>query len=71
HAEVTLPMVRAWIEEEPHDLSAPDAFLAESKANIARWNDEGRALCAAFLEAASRAQPGGATSSTTSSAANA
>jgi len=72
HAEVTLDMVRAWIEEEPHELEAPEAFLAESEANIDRWNDEGWALCTAFLDAASRTpQRDGATSSTTSSAANA
>lgn len=73
HAEVTLPMLRGWIEEEPHELPAPAAFLAESEANIARWNEEGRALCAAFLDVAAdpRRHADGATSSTASSAANA
>lgn len=66
HAEVTLPMVRAWIEEEPHELDAPEAFLSESEENIARWNEEGRMLCRAFLQAATSAhapRPAGATSS--------
>jgi GMP synthase (glutamine-hydrolysing) len=53
HAEVTLPMVAAWIEEDPDDLlSPPDELLAESRARIASSNDLGRALCAAFLEEA-------------------
>jgi GMP synthase (glutamine-hydrolysing) len=72
HAEATLPMVRTWIEEEPHDLADPEGFLAESEAEIDRWNAEGRALCDAFLSIAARAaQPEDATSSTTSSAAKA
>ena len=73
HAEVTLPMLRTWIAEEPHELSEPAAFLARAEANIVRWNEEGRALCAAFVEIARAraAQLSGATRSTASSAANA
>lgn len=74
HAEVTLPMVRAWVEEEPHELESPEELLAATEANIARWNGEGRALCAAFLEVAkavSAGQPAAVTRSTISSAANA
>lgn len=80
HAEVTLPMARAWIEEEPHELEDPEGFLAECEANIARWNGEGRALAAAFLGQAASGRDGaqawGAmserdTNSTTSRAADA
>jgi GMP synthase-like glutamine amidotransferase len=54
HAEVTLPMLRSWIEEEPHELEQPDAVLAESVNRIGRSNEQGRALADAFLrEAAS------------------
>ena len=74
HAEATLPMVRTWIEEEPHELSDPEAFLAESEERIASWNALGRALVTAFLDEAAgdrSAQASGArsdraTSSTTS-----
>ena len=67
-------MVRAWIEEEPHELEAPEALLAETEASIARWNAEGRSLCTAFLTAVRAVrsdQSAAVTSSTTSSAANA
>lgn len=74
HAEATLPMIEAWIEEEDDELPvAPERFLAETETRIADWNEQGRALCSAFLEvAAGRArQDEGATSSTTSLAAEA
>lgn len=54
HAEVTLPMIEAWSAEDADDLPGDaEAFLAESRARIAGWNEHGRKLCAAFLEAAS------------------
>jgi GMP synthase (glutamine-hydrolysing) len=54
HAEVTLPMLRAWVEEEPVDLPVPVGdFLAEAEARIDGWNEQGRRLCGAFLDAAS------------------
>lgn len=78
HAEVTLPMVEAWVKEDPGALPVPGAeFLAETGGRIDRWNVQGRKLCAAFLEVAERraaggrAQVEGATSSTTSTAADA
>ena len=53
HAEVTLPMLRAWVDEEPTELPvAADVFLAEAETHIERWNEQGRRLCAAFLEQA-------------------
>jgi GMP synthase-like glutamine amidotransferase len=74
HAEMTLPMLRAWVAEEPVELPAgPEAFLEEAEARIEGWNEQGRALCRAFLAvaAASDQEAGGATSSTTSFAADA
>jgi GMP synthase (glutamine-hydrolysing) len=55
HAEVTLPMLTAWSEEDPDDLPMPaEALRAESERRIARSNELGRALADAFLrEAAS------------------
>lgn len=55
HAEVTLPMLSSWIEEDPDDLlTSPEALLAESKRRIAASNKLGRELCAAFLGQAGR-----------------
>jgi GMP synthase-like glutamine amidotransferase len=57
HAEVTLPMLRTWVEEDYAELPADAGeFLAEAETRIERWNDEGRALCAAFLDAAATAR---------------
>ena len=51
HAEVTLEMVQAWTAEGPADLPVPaEDFLAATRARIAGWNDQGKALCSAFLE---------------------
>jgi len=56
HAEVTLPMVTAWASEDPDDLpTTADALVIASKAEIARSNVQGRALCAAFLREAAAA----------------
>ena len=53
HAEVTLPMLEAWVAEEPAELpAAPDDFLADAAARIESWNEQGRALCRGFLETA-------------------
>jgi GMP synthase (glutamine-hydrolysing) len=53
HAEVTLPMLEAWVAEEAAELpTSPDHFLQQARARIARWNDQGRALCRAFLDLA-------------------
>lgn len=55
HAEVTLPMLRAWVEEEPVELPvAREDFVAEAEQRIETWNEQGRRLCAAFLDAAAR-----------------
>lgn len=53
HAEVTLSMVTAWASEDPDDLPmTTDALVARSKAEIGQSNEQGRALCAAFLREA-------------------
>jgi GMP synthase-like glutamine amidotransferase len=72
HAEVTLEMVTTWTREEADELPASiDDFLKETSAHMARWNTEGRALANAFLAAArGDSQEAGATSSTTSRAAD-
>lgn len=55
HAEVTLPMVRAWVAEEADELPvSPEDFLAATDDRIAGWNEHGRRLCIAFLETALR-----------------
>lgn len=53
HAEVTWQMVEAWAAEDGDELPIPaEDFLAETKPRIAGWNEQGRKLCTAFLEAA-------------------
>lgn len=55
HAEITLPMVEAWVAEDPDDLLEPaEALLEESAARMVESNALGRALCAAFLREAER-----------------
>jgi GMP synthase-like glutamine amidotransferase len=55
HAEVTLPMLRAWIAEDGHELPvAPEEFVGEAEARMERWNEHGRRLCEAFLATATR-----------------
>jgi GMP synthase (glutamine-hydrolysing) len=50
HAEVTQAMVEAWIAEDGHELPMPsEELLAETRARISSWNEQGRALCSAFL----------------------
>jgi GMP synthase (glutamine-hydrolysing) len=53
HAEVTEAMAGAWIAEDGHELPMPpDELLAETRARISAWNEQGSALCAAFLTVA-------------------
>jgi GMP synthase (glutamine-hydrolysing) len=57
HAEVTLDTVRSWLDDEddfPLDLDR-DALWAETQERIGGWNELGRGLCGAFVEAAERA----------------
>ncbi len=53
HAEVALPMIEAWVAEDPDDLPMPaEELVATSRTEIASSNAQGRALCAAFLREA-------------------
>ena len=54
HAEVTLPMLEDWVAEGAAELpTTPDDFLAQARARIPSWNEQGRALSRAFLANAS------------------
>ena len=54
HAEVTYPMLSAWVDEDQGELPmAPTELLAESKDVIGRSNAQGRWLADAFLREAS------------------
>jgi GMP synthase (glutamine-hydrolysing) len=53
HPEVRLDQVESWAAEEPEALpGGPEAFLAEARERMPAWNELGRRLCAAFLDAA-------------------
>ena len=54
HAEVTLPQIELWTEQN-EDEPAPRGLLSESRRRIGEWNELGRRLCGAFLESAQRA----------------
>src|SRR5262245_39208150 len=57
HAEMTLGMLEAWTAEEPSELPVSrDEFLAAAGARIELANEQGRALCEAFLDAAATAR---------------
>lgn len=53
HAEATLGMIETWAAENPGALPQPAGdFLATTRTRIADWNEHGRAICAAFIDAA-------------------
>jgi GMP synthase (glutamine-hydrolysing) len=53
HAEVTLPMLSSWADEEPDELPMTAAeLLAQSQRVIGRSNAQGRWLADAFLREA-------------------
>jgi GMP synthase (glutamine-hydrolysing) len=55
HAEVTEDQIQGWIDDDERDVPVGrEALLAETRERIAEWNDVGRTLCSAFLEAAER-----------------
>ena len=57
HPEVTLETVRSWLDDEdefPLDLDGVELW-AQTQDRIGAWNDFGRNLCGAFVEAAERA----------------
>lgn len=52
HPEIRAQQVDAWLTEEPHDVPAPDELRAATTKRIEGWNELGRRLCTAFLDAA-------------------
>ncbi len=55
HPEVTHTQLDGWIADGSDPPPDPDRLRAETAEKIARWNELGRTLCGAFLEAAERA----------------
>jgi GMP synthase (glutamine-hydrolysing) len=54
HAEATGAMIESWAAEDVGELPISiEELLAQTSSRIAPWNEAGRMLCAAFLEAAS------------------
>jgi GMP synthase (glutamine-hydrolysing) len=53
HPEVTFAQVEQWIAEEP-DAADGERLRAETRERIESWNDLGRRLCGAFVDAAER-----------------
>ena len=54
HPEVTTAQLEGWIADGADPPPDPDALRAAIPGKIDRWNELGRALCGAFLEAAER-----------------
>jgi GMP synthase (glutamine-hydrolysing) len=53
HAEITRPMLELWVDEGPSELPKPAAeVLRETDGLLPQWNEHGRRLCHAFLDAA-------------------
>jgi GMP synthase (glutamine-hydrolysing) len=58
HAEITRDMLELWIAEGATELpKTVDEVAAETDVLLARWNEQGRALCTAFLDVAERISP--------------
>jgi GMP synthase-like glutamine amidotransferase len=53
HPEVTFAQVEQWIAEEP-EAADGERLRAETRERIEDWNELGRRLCSAFVEAAER-----------------
>jgi GMP synthase (glutamine-hydrolysing) len=54
HPEVTAPQLEGWITDDEDPPPNPEALRTEVAEKIVRWNELGRGLCGAFLEAAER-----------------
>jgi GMP synthase (glutamine-hydrolysing) len=52
HPEVTLEQVEGWIDDPDDPCPDPEGLRTETRARIGEWNELGRTLCGAFLEAA-------------------
>ena len=56
HPEVTEPQISSWLTEKDLGPEVPrDEIVAETPKRIHEWNQFGRTLCGAWLEAAERA----------------
>jgi hypothetical protein len=52
---VTLEQVEGWLRDvEDPPPGDPEVLRRETESRIGEWNELGRGLCAAFLEAAAR-----------------
>jgi GMP synthase (glutamine-hydrolysing) len=54
HPEVTRTQLDGWLVDKDDPPPNEESLRAETPAKIDRWNELGRALCGAFLEAAER-----------------
>jgi GMP synthase-like glutamine amidotransferase len=55
HAEVDRLMLDHWLREGREELPKPvEELLAETDRYLSAWNEQGRALCEAFLDEADR-----------------
>ena len=54
HPEVSLETIERWLVEDDEPRIDADAIRAESRERIGAWNELGRTLCGAFLDAAER-----------------
>ena len=51
HPEVRGDQVETWLAEDPEDVADPEALRVATRERIEVWNELGRRLCAAFLDA--------------------
>jgi GMP synthase (glutamine-hydrolysing) len=51
HPEVRGEQVESWLAEDPDDVADPAALRVETRERIEDWNELGRKLCSAFLQA--------------------
>ena len=51
HPEVRAEQIESWLTEDPADVCDPEALRRATRTRIAAWNELGRGLCAAFLDA--------------------
>ena len=55
HAEVDGHMLDSWFTDGAAELPKPvEEVRAETRRNLGAWNEQGRLLCAAFLDEARR-----------------
>ena len=54
HPEVTEEQIRSWLADDEDPPPAVNSIAAELPERIGEWNDLGRRLCGAFLDAAAR-----------------